>query len=94
MRRIRKEHSILSSSLPEGVYVRSWASRLDLFRVIIIGPPDTPYEFAPFMIDFQLPSDFPNKPPKAFFHAWHSGTSAINPNLYQDGKICLSLLNT
>jgi ubiquitin-conjugating enzyme E2 O len=94
MRRIRKEHSILSSSLPEGVYVRSWASRLDLFRVVIIGPPDTPYEYAPFMIDFQLPGDFPNKPPKAFFQSWHSGTSAINPNLYQDGKICLSLLNT
>jgi ubiquitin-conjugating enzyme E2 O len=94
MRRIRKEHSILSSSLPEGVYVRSWESRLDLFRVLIIGPPDTPYEFAPFMIDFQLPGDFPNRPPKAFFHAWHSGNSAINPNLYQDGKICLSLLNT
>jgi ubiquitin-conjugating enzyme E2 O len=94
MRRIRKEHSILSSSLPEGVYVRSWESRLDLFRVLIIGPPDTPYEFAPFMIDFQLPGEFPIKPPKAFFHAWHSGTSAINPNLYQDGKICLSLLNT
>lgn len=94
MRRIRKEHSILSSSLPEGVYVRGWESRLDLFRVLIIGPPDTPYEYAPFLIDFQFPSEFPMKPPRAFFHAWTSGSSAINPNLYQDGKICLSLLNT
>jgi ubiquitin-conjugating enzyme E2 O len=93
MRRIHKEHSILSTSLPEGVYVRSWESRLDLFRVLIIGSPDTPYEFAPFLIDFKLPSAFPNNPPDAFFHSWNAG-SPINPNLYQDGKICLSLLNT
>jgi ubiquitin-conjugating enzyme E2 O len=94
LKRIRKEHAVLRESLPEGVYVRSWESRLDLFRILFIGPVDTPYEYAPFIIDFLLPEEFPHSPPKAFFHSWNSGNGPINPNLYEDGKVCLSLLNT
>jgi ubiquitin-conjugating enzyme E2 O len=94
LRRIRKEHAVLSGSLPEGVYVRSWESRLDLFRVLFVGPVDTPYEYAPFFMDFMFPENFPHSPPKAFFHSWTSGHGSVNPNLYEDGKVCLSLLNT
>jgi ubiquitin-conjugating enzyme E2 O len=94
LKRIRKEHAILTGSLPENVYVRSWESRMDLFRVILIGPSDTPYEYAPFLFDFVFPENFPYSPPKAFFHSWTSGEGSVNPNLYEDGKVCLSLLNT
>jgi ubiquitin-conjugating enzyme E2 O len=94
MRRILKEHKILRSSLPPNIFVRTWESRLDLIRVLIIGPHDTPYEYAPFVIDFHLCSSFPQEPPEAFFHSWTNGNGAVNPNLYEDGKICLSLLGT
>jgi ubiquitin-conjugating enzyme E2 O len=94
MKRIRKEHTILSSSLPEGIFVRTWESRLDLLRVLIVGPLGTPYEYAPFVIDMRIPSDYPNSPPDAFFHSWTSGHGPVNPNLYENGKICLSLLGT
>lgn len=94
MRRIQKEHKILRTSLPDGIFVRTWESRLDLLRVLIIGPTDTPYELAPFLIDLHLHSTFPSSPPSAFFHSWTSGYGPVNPNLYEDGKICLSLLGT
>ncbi|KAF2654346.1 hypothetical protein K491DRAFT_693982 [Lophiostoma macrostomum CBS 122681] len=94
MKRIAKEHKILRSSLPPGIFFRTWESRLDLIRVLMIGPHDTPYEYAPFIIDFHLPSNYPSGPPEAFFHSWTNGNGPVNPNLYEDGKICLSLLGT
>lgn len=93
-RRINKEHRILSTSLPEGIMVRTWESRLDLLRVLIIGPLNTPYELAPFVFDFYFPPTFPTLPPLGHFHSWTSGIGRVNPNLYEDGKICLSLLGT
>lgn len=95
LKRIAKEHKILSNSLPEGeIYVRTYESRLDLLRCLIIGPRDTPYESAPFLVDLYLPARFPDEPPTAHFHSWTSGLGRINPNLYEEGKICLSLLGT
>ncbi|KAL5121547.1 hypothetical protein ACEQ8H_000619 [Pleosporales sp. CAS-2024a] len=94
MRRIAKEHKILSTSLPPNIFVRTWESRLDLLRVLMVGPNETPYEYAPFVIDFHLSSTYPQTPPQAFFHSWTNGNGPVNPNLYEDGKICLSLLGT
>ena len=93
--RIRKEHKILQTSLPgtpciilsnqiEGILVRTYESRLDLMRVLILGPKNTPYENAPFLFDFSLADGFPTEPPEAFFHSWTPGGSGgrVNPNLY------------
>lgn len=94
IKRIRKEYQILESSLPPGIIVRTWESRLDLLRVLIIGPQGTPYEYAPHVIDIHFGHNFPNTPPDSFFHSWTNGMGRINPNLYEDGKICLSILGT
>ncbi|KAG0064809.1 hypothetical protein BGZ89_008829 [Linnemannia elongata] len=93
-KRIAKEHAILSSSLPDGIRVRAFEDRMDLLRVLIQGPDHTPYRNALFLFDFKLPSQFPSQPPVAFFHSWTGGIGRINPNLYEDGNVCLSLLNT
>ena len=94
MRRIAKETKILKDSLPDGVFIRSWDTRLDLLRILIIGPYRTPYEFSPFVIDLHYGSSFPASPPDVFFYSWTNNMGRINPNLYEDGKICLSLLGT
>ena len=94
MRRISKEHDILASSLPDGVFARSWEQRIDLLRVLIIGPTNTPYEYAPFVVDMYLGSPFPVQAPDAHFHSWTSNAGPVNPNLYENGHICLSLLGT
>ena len=94
MRRVMKEHMIMQTSLPDGIFVRTWEARLDLLRILIVGPSDTPYELAPFVVDLHFNATFPTSPPDAFFHSWTGGLGRINPNLYEDGKICLSLLGT
>lgn len=95
LKRVHREHRILSTSLPASqIYIRTYESRLDLIRTLILGPADTPYEYAPFLIDLYLPPTYPTAPPVAHFHSWTSGLGRINPNLYEEGKICLSLLDT
>ncbi|KAI4201328.1 MAG: hypothetical protein LQ350_003366 [Teloschistes chrysophthalmus] len=93
LRAIQKEHRILESSLPESVYVRTWESSLDKMRVLMVGPLGTPYALAPFLFDVHLHDQFPKEPPRLFFHSW-TNVGRINPNLYEDGKVCLSLLGT
>jgi ubiquitin-protein ligase len=57
----------------------------------IIGPKDTPYEDGLFCFDITFPTDYPVSPPLVVFH---SAKERINPNLYENGKVCLSILNT
>ncbi|KAL8861879.1 MAG: hypothetical protein Q9178_001748 [Gyalolechia marmorata] len=94
LRAVSREHKILRSSLPEGVYVRTWETSMELLRVLIVGSSGTPYAHAPFLFDITLHKGFPTEAPTAFFHSWTNGVGKINPNLYEDGKVCLSLLGT
>ncbi|OZJ06037.1 hypothetical protein BZG36_01127 [Bifiguratus adelaidae] len=93
-KRLQLEYKLLQSSLPDGIIVRAFEDRMDLLRAIIIGPKGTPYENAMFVFDFSLPRDYPDTPPHTSFHSWTGGLGRINPNLYEDGKVCLSLLGT
>ncbi|SPO20472.1 uncharacterized protein UTRI_00872_B [Ustilago trichophora] len=93
-KRLQKEMKVLQTSLPDTILVRAYEDRSDLVRVLIIGSEGTPYENAPFLIDFQLTSDFPNQPPIAHFHSWTNGHGRVSPNLYEEGKVCLSVLGT
>lgn len=93
-RAVFREHKILRSSLPEGVYARTWESSVDIVRVLVVGPSGTPYALAPFLFDIKLHNQFPNEAPNVFFHSWTNGIGRVNPNLYEDGKVCLSLLGT
>ncbi|KAJ3244868.1 hypothetical protein HDU78_010346 [Chytriomyces hyalinus] len=92
--RIRKEYCVLSSSLPQGILVRVYEDRMDLLRVLVVGPAGTPYEGALFLFDVGLPGEYPQTPPTVHFHSWVPSSGRINPNLYEDGKVCLSLLGT
>ncbi|KAL4268073.1 UBC core domain-containing protein [Pleurotus pulmonarius] len=92
--RLQREYKILMSSLPDTILVRAFEDRTDLLRSLIMGPDNTPYEDAPFVIDWQLDSNFPNSPPIAHFHSWTNGNGRVNPNLYEEGKVCLSILGT
>ena len=93
--RVAKEHAALRSSLPENILVRTYENRSDLVRCLIIGPEGTPYANAPFAFDVYLdPSKFPKEPPKVHFHSHTNGHGRCNPNLYEDGKVCLSVLGT
>eukprot|EP00475_Leptophrys_vorax_P027063 TRINITY_DN38542_c0_g1_i1.p1 TRINITY_DN38542_c0_g1~~TRINITY_DN38542_c0_g1_i1.p1 ORF type:complete len:532 (-),score=141.20 TRINITY_DN38542_c0_g1_i1:161-1756(-) len=94
LQRMKKEISILSNSLPDGIFVKVDDERFDFMQVMIIGPQGTPYENGCFMFDLYLPADFPTACPKMNFLTTGGGTFYFNPNLYQSGKVCLSLLGT
>jgi len=42
----------------------------------------------------KLPSNYPLTPPSVLLITTGSGTVRFNPNLYNEGKVCLSLLGT
>ena len=60
---------------------------------MIIGPKDTPYENGFYFFKFMYPDNYPFSPPKVIFKTSDEKTR-FNPNLYINGFVCLSLLNT
>jgi hypothetical protein len=86
MRSLSIQLSNLTTSVPPGVFVRYCSSRLDVMKVLIIGPKGTPYENGLFEFDLFCPAQFPNVPPKMKFRTTGGGRVRFNPNLYNDGK--------
>ncbi|XP_050368961.1 LOW QUALITY PROTEIN: uncharacterized protein LOC126787070 [Argentina anserina] len=90
-KRIQEEWKILEKDLPDKIFVRVYETRIDLLRAVIVGAEGTPYHDGLFFFDVSFPRDYPNVPPHVYYH---SGGLRLNPNLYECGKVCLSLLNT
>uniref|UniRef100_A0A6Q2Z2L0 Dual E2 ubiquitin-conjugating enzyme/E3 ubiquitin-protein ligase BIRC6 n=1 Tax=Esox lucius TaxID=8010 RepID=A0A6Q2Z2L0_ESOLU len=97
-RRLAQEAVTLSTSLPlsssSSVFVRCDEERLDIMKVLITGPADTPYANGCFEFDVYFPQDYPNSPPLVNLETTGGHSVRFNPNLYNDGKVCLSILNT
>lgn len=89
---VQKEHKLLKNSLPIGVWIKTFEDRLDLLSVLIQGPKRTPYEDGLFAFDIQLGQDYPKSPPLCHYISYCR--DRLNPNLYEDGKVCVSLLGT
>ncbi|XP_032648722.1 (E3-independent) E2 ubiquitin-conjugating enzyme isoform X3 [Chelonoidis abingdonii] len=89
---VRKEMALLATSLPDGIMVKTFEDRMDLFSALIKGPTRTPYEDGLFLFDIQLPIIYPAVPPLFRYLSQCSGR--LNPNLYDNGKVCVSLLGT
>ena len=60
---------------------------------LIEGPENTPYEACLLLFSIQFPDDYPFSPPKVVFLTTDHRTR-FHPNLYKDGKVCLSILGT
>ena len=97
-RRLAQEISTLATSLPlstsSSVFVRVDEDRLDVMKVLITGPEDTPYGNGCFIFDVYFTSDYPGSPMLLQLETTGQRTIRFNPNLYNDGKVCLSILNT
>ena len=60
---------------------------------MIIGPDDTPYEGGFFFFHIQFDDTYPFAPPTVKTLTQGGGVR-FNPNLYVNGKVCLSILGT
>ncbi|CAH1713628.1 unnamed protein product [Aphis gossypii] len=89
---IAKDIQILQKSLPAGIWVKTFENRVDLFSIMIRGPEKTPYAGGLFLFDVKIPPTYPIQPPLCHYYSYCD--DRLNPNLYEDGKVCLSLLGT
>jgi baculoviral IAP repeat-containing protein 6 (apollon) len=98
MKRLIQEVSALATGLPlslsSSVFLRVDSERIDVMKALIIGPAETPYQNGCFQFDIYCPQEYPNGPPVVNLETTGGGTVRFNPNLYADGKVCLSLLGT
>ena len=90
------ELGILRKSVPidyrASIYVAMDPENISVLRVLITGPYDTPYDSGCFIFDIFIPEEFPNVPPLVYM--LNTGNVRFNPNLYNCGKVCLSILGT
>ena len=98
MRRLASEAASCQKNLPldlsSSCFVRVDENRIDHWHALISGPEDTPYEGGCFIFDIVCGPDYPNAAPKVLLFTTGGGTVRFNPNLYNCGKVCLSLLGT
>lgn len=96
--KISKELATYYNSLPlnfdSSVFLRCSEDNIQLIQVMIIGPQGTPYENGCFLFDIYIPNNYPNSPPKVNLQTTGNGKVRFNPNLYNSGKVCLSILGT
>jgi ubiquitin-protein ligase len=76
-----------------GIYY--WADEADIRtgKALIVGPEGTPYAHCPLLFSFRLPDDYPFNPPNVQILTTDH-TTRFHPNLYVEGKVCLSILGT
>ena len=67
---------------------------MNIFSFVITGPKDTPYHNGIFEFHACFPKNYPNCEPKVLLDTTGGGSFRFNPNLYDCGKVCLSLLGT
>jgi ubiquitin-protein ligase len=61
--------------------------------VLIIPNNDSPYKDGNYFFTVTFPTNYPHSPPTMNF-VTNNGKTRFHPNLYRNGKVCLSLLNT
>ncbi|EJD53508.1 hypothetical protein AURDEDRAFT_110344 [Auricularia subglabra TFB-10046 SS5] len=95
---IAKELAVLTTNLPvawdSSVFLRVDETRVDVIKALITGPEGTPYYNGCYCFDIFLGSSYNQTPPQVKYMTTNSGKYRFNPNLYADGKVCLSLLGT
>jgi len=81
-----------------GIYFHYDENNLGIFNFIVIGDDETPYDkgIYPFklMISRDPTKEYPFSPPIVEIILPNDGYSRMNPNLYANGKVCLSMINT
>lgn len=102
--RLNRERAALqkdSSLAEEGIFHRFDDDVLHRATAVIVGPHGTPYARGFYFFEFTFPNAYPMRPPKVKFvnpgfctRSPSDGAVAYNPNLYTNGKVCLSILGT
>lgn len=94
--RLQREFQILKKSIiiseNASIFFTVQTDNICKMRFIISGPKNTPYENGLFIFNMTIPAEFPAKPPICILD--NTGGVRFNPNLYDSGYVCSSILNT
>ena len=77
----------------ENIYYKHDDENVYKGYALIIGTASTPYAYGYYFFEFTFPENYPFAPPKVNYLT-NDGSMRFNPNLYTNGKVCLSILNT
>jgi ubiquitin-conjugating enzyme E2 D/E len=86
-RRLKKELQDFHDDPPEDYSAQPNNDDLFFWKATIKGPEDSPYAGGTFALDFQLPVDYPTKPPNVMFT-----TKIYHVNVESDGDVKLPIL--
>lgn len=91
--RIVQDFVNFNKNKPEGIYL--YINENDVFNnyALIIGPENTPYYGGYYFFKIKFPYNYPEKPPDIQMLTLNKDVR-FNPNLYECGKVCLSILGT
>ena len=94
VRRIQADVRRVQTELAEsGIYWVADETNLTQGWAILCGMEGTPYHGGFFCLEVHFPDNYPFDPPTCKYLT-NDGRTRFNPNLYINGKVCLSLLNT
>lgn len=91
--RIVQDFVDFNKNKPEGIYL--YVNQENIFHnyAMIVGPKHTPYFGGFYIFEIKFPKNYPSTSPKVNFLTI-DGKIRFNPNLYENGKVCLSILGT
>uniref|UniRef100_A0A915K3B9 Ubiquitin-conjugating enzyme E2 G2 n=1 Tax=Romanomermis culicivorax TaxID=13658 RepID=A0A915K3B9_ROMCU len=89
LKRLMAEYKQLTLNPPEGI-IAGPAKEDNFFEweCLITGPDDTCFANGVFSAKLTFPSDYPLSPPKMIFIS-----EMFHPNIYADGRVCISILH-
>ncbi len=94
LKRIKGDLKRLYKEPLHGICVSFDQSDITRIHALVTGPEGTPYESGLFHFFLRIPADYPNSPPRVKLLTTDGGRVRFNPNLYANGKVCLSTLGT
>jgi len=97
-KRVASEYQEIATNLPlmrdSSIFVRIHETKMAQSQFLITGPVGTPYAYGCYAYDIYFPNAYPSVAPKVNLMTTGKASVRFNPNLYNCGKVCLSLLGT
>jgi len=87
VRRVLQELKKVSEEEPAGIHIFPSPDDVTFWRVLLEGPPGSPFVGGVFSVAVTIPSDYPFKPPKIQFE-----TPIYHCNINSNGAICMDIL--
>jgi len=93
-RLLRELAQLEAQGVSPTVHVAPHSDDMSTIDALVIGPEETPYDGAMIHLRLKVTDEYPLKPPQIKIISTDSGNLRIHPQLYADGKVCLSILGT